>query len=127
MNGIEALRAMREGKTVRYRNNIGCRAEYRFCNKRVQVRTGDRWEDTCLGADFFVNAGDDFEVVCEKTYPMSFVDAVNALFDGKAVESNESDARYRIVDGRLCIFIDDYSGTTRFGYGAVDRLWRVVE
>lgn len=80
MNGIEALQAMKDGKIVIHSRGV----RFRFHDGVVQSFIMG-WSETANDAGWFLRQGDDDFEVYEEGFVLTFVQAFQAMLDGKRV------------------------------------------
>ena len=125
MNGIEAIKAMMEGKTLKVIKAFGTLdvgVRYRFDNGRL-VLVLSRAESSVKMNDFLVS---EFEIVPE--YPLTFFEAMEALNEGKKV-MNERYNRivYKKNEQGIIVYNDDDVETPGFGSTEIAAKWKIVE
>lgn len=124
MDGIEALKAMKEGKIIKYANTQYC---YKKDNLMEFSEDEMDWIVSPVSASFFVNECG-FEIV-EQTFNLTFVEALRAMLNGNKV-CNEiyPDLIQYIEDGVIKTYRS--GGYARITYIDTDeqtRKWRIVE
>ena len=125
MNGIEAIKAMMEGKTVEVTKDVGKVAvgkTYKFNDKGELVMVSG----TPSVASFNDFLASEFEIVPE--YPLTFFEAMEALNEGKKV-MNERYNRivYKKNEQGIIVYNDDDGETPGIGSTEIAAKWRIVE
>lgn len=126
MDGIEAIKTMMEGKTVKVIH--GCVTvvtgmTYKFNDMGELVRSESGRHSTAKMNDFLVS---EFEIVPE--YPLTFFEAMEALNEGKKV-MNERYNRivYKKNEQGIIVYNDDDVETPGFGSTEIAAKWKIVE
>lgn len=125
MNGIEAIKAMMEGKTVEVTKDVGKVAvgkTYKF-NDKGELVMGSGTPSVASFNDFLAS---EFEIVPE--YPLTFFEAMEALNEGKKV-MNERYNRivYKKNEQGIIVYNDDDVETPGFGSTEIAAKWKIVE
>lgn len=94
MDGIDALRAIKDGKTVRFRDTA-----FRLGRVGLEERTINGWRTTNKTPMYFI-AFDGFEIAdAEPEFNLSFVDAFASMLVGKRVSNNLYPQCVYYIDG----------------------------
>lgn len=126
MDGIEAIKAMMEGKTVEVIH--GCEAvvtgmTYKFNDMGELVRSESGHRSTARMNDFLASK---FEIVPE--YPLDFFEAMEALNEGKKVMNERySCIVYKKNEQGIIVYNDDDVETPGIGSTEIAAKWRIVE
>lgn len=125
MNGIEAIKAMMEGKTVEVTKDVGKVAvgkTYKF-NDKGELVMGSGTPSVASFNDFLAS---EFEIVPE--YPLTFFEAMEALNEGKKV-MNERYNRivYKKNEQGIIVYNDDDVETPGIGSTEIAAKWKIVE
>ena len=126
MNGIEAIKAMMEGKTVEATKAVGKVAvgkTYKFNDKGELVIVSG----TPSVASFNDFLASEFE---EVFYPLTFLEAMEALNEGKKVTSEVFNNLYYQKDEVDRIFYLNYKDEPEyvgFSLEEVEAKWKIVE
>ena len=126
MNGIEAIKAMMEGKTVEVTKAVGKVAvgkTYKFNDKGELVMVSG----TPSVASFNDFLASEFE---EVFYPLTFLEAMEALNEGKKVTSEVFNNLYYQKDEVGRIFYLNYKDEPEyvgFSLEEVEAKWKIVE
>lgn len=125
MDGIDALRAIKNGKTVRYDDT-----EFRHGNFGLEERIRSRdWRESDKTTTFFIRL-DGFEVV-EPVFDLTFVEAFKAMLEGKRVSSERFPHFVQYIeDGKLYYDVLHDEGHRTSGLielSEQETMWRVVE
>ena len=127
MNGIEAIKAMMEGKTVEVTKAVGKVAvgkTYKFNDKGELVMVSG----TPSVASFNDFLASEFEEVLE--YPLTFLEAMQAINEGKKVVCELYDSLVHQKDEVGRIFYLDCGGEPKyvgFNLEEVEAKWKIVE
>ena len=124
MNGIEAIKAMMEGKTVKVIKAFGTLdvgVRYRFDNGRL-VLVLSRAESSVKMNDFLAS---EFEVMPE--YPLNFFEAMQAVDEGKTVQNDWilDDCSYKKNEEGNLIYNNDFIAS--LSTSEIGAKWRIVE
>ena len=127
MNGIEAIKAMMEGKTVEVTlgfATVEANVRYRF-NDGLLVMVELGKNSGVKMNDFLLSQ---FEVVPE--YPLTFLEAMQAINEGKKVVCELYDSLVHQKDEVGRIFYLDCGGEPKyvgFSLEEVEAKWKIVE
>lgn len=129
MDGMEALKALKEGKTVKTIKASGLGDwMWRFDGYEVVCKEPDdrSWHVTSTNIGFFLKSGEKFEIV--RDYPLTFAEALKTMAEVHAVECKHTLNRYYMDKAR---FIMERSASMDvnhvFTEAEAQSAWRVVE
>lgn len=126
MDYLEALKMMEDGKIIKEKDECNGITEYRIINGEIEVRfNGGEWRNSFIFLKRFMEKN--FEPVNE--YNLTFIEALEKLFNGDIVENYVTENIFYIEKGILYEYdkernkifvpqIEDCEISTR---------WRVVE
>lgn len=123
MNGIEAIKAMMEGKTVKVIKAFGTLdvgVRYRFDNGRL-VLVLSRAESSVKMNDFLAS---EFEVMPE--YPLNFFEAMQAVDEGKTVQNDwvDDDCSYKKDEEGNLVYNNDF--IAGLSVSEIKAKWKIV-
>lgn len=124
MNGMEAIKAMMEGKTVVVTvadGNIVDDTRYRINNHGVLVRG---IQEISSNASMNAFLASEFEVVPE--YPLNFFEAMEALNKGETVMNDYYELKY-MMDAEGNVILAKTGGRIGFAKEEITAKWKIVE
>lgn len=123
MNGIEALKALEEGKIVKTKFE----RQYRMVEDEVQYYDEGEWNYTEIELNVWINR--DYEILSEPLYNLTFLEAMAAVKEGKRVKSEFMDLIYYLDCTGKLVFEND-RGVKDCGSFVAEEVmanWKIVE